>query len=184
MQNWLQEAARRRPAEATLLINVEVTHSRIVPGIEIRRHRNTHFDGGLRHPVEDIPSYSRPLHAPLTADTVMFRFTHKMVIKAPEDWMYVIPPPAGKTKLSPVIVVRRLAAHGDHGIDRGRTAHHLAARIFQRTAVKARFLHSLEHPVRTRISDSEEIADRNVKPDPVVIATSFQNQNTVVAIGR
>src|SRR5450755_1077582 len=105
MQNWLQEAARRRPAEATLLINVEVTHSRIGHGIEIRRHRNTHFDGGLRHPVEDIPSHSRPLHAPLTADTVMFRFTHKMIVKALEDWTDIVPAPAGEAELSPVIII-------------------------------------------------------------------------------
>ena len=144
----------------------------------------TLFDGSLGHAVEDIPPHARPLDAPLTADTMMFRFTHKMIVKALEDWTHVIPTPAGKTKLSPVIVISRLAAHGDHGIDCGGAAHHLAARILQRPAVKTRFLHCLEHPVRPRIADSEEIADRNVKPDPVVVATGFQYQNTVVTIGR
>jgi len=184
MQHWLQEATRCRPAEATLLIDVEVANAGVVPGIEVRRHWDTHFDGGLCHVVEDIPDRSWPLHAPLTADTVMFRCTHKMIVKALEDRTHVVPTPAGKTKLSPVIIIRRLAAHGDHGIDRRRTADHLPARIFQRTAVKARFLHCLEHPVGTWISDSKEITDWNVKPDPVVVAASFQNQNTVVTIGR
>ena len=133
MQHWLQEATRRRPAEATLLIDVEVADAGIVPGIEVRRHRDTHLDGGLRHAVEHIPAHAWPLHAPLTADTVMFRFTHEMIVKALEDWTHVVPAPAGETKLSPVIIIRRLAAHGDHGIDRRRTANHLAARIFQRT---------------------------------------------------
>src|SRR5258705_7424180 len=111
MQHWLQEATRRRPAEATLLIDVKVANTGIVPGIEVRRHRDTHFDGGARHAVEDIPSHSRPLHAPLTADTVMFRFPHKMIVKALEDWTHVIPAPAGKTKLPPMIIISRLAAH-------------------------------------------------------------------------
>src|SRR5450631_3389561 len=175
MQHWLQEATRCRPAEATLLIDVEVANAGVVPGIEVRRHWDTHFDGSLRHAVEDIPVHSWPLHAPLAADTVMFRFTHKMIVKAPEDRTHVVPAPAGETKLSPVIIVRRLAAHGDHGIDRRRTADHLPAWIFQRTAVKARLALRLEHPIRPRIADGEEIANGNVKPDPVVVTTSFQN---------
>ena len=184
MQHRLQETTCRGPAEATPLIDVEVADTGIVPGIEVRRHRDTHLDGGLRHAVEHIPLHSRGLHAPLTADTVVFRFTHEMIVKALEDRTHIIPTPADETKLSPVIVIRRLAPHGNHGIDRGRTAHHLAARIFQRTAVKARFLLGLEHPIRTRVTDSEEVADRNVKPDPVVVAAGLQNQDTVVAIGR
>src|SRR6266404_1529074 len=111
MQHRLQEATRRRPAEATLLIDVKVANAGIVPGIEVRRHRDTHFDGGARHAVEDIPSHSWRLHAPLAADTVMFRFPHKMIVKALEDWAHVIPAPAGEAELSPVIVIRRLAAH-------------------------------------------------------------------------
>src|SRR5258707_15386116 len=184
MQHWLQESACRRPAEATLLIHVEVADSCIVPSIEVRRHRYAHFDGGLRHGVEHIPPHTRPFHTPLAADSMMFRFAQKMIIKSLEHWTDIVPAPAGEAELPPVIIIRRLATHGYHRIDRGRTADHLAARIFQRTAVKAGLALRFEHPVRTRIADGEEITDRNVKPDPVVVATGFQNQNTIVAIGR
>ena len=65
-----------------------------------------------------------------------------------------------------------------------RAADHLAARIGQRAAVEARLRLGLEHPVRARIADREEIADRNVEPDPVVVAAGFQEQHAVLGIGR
>ena len=80
MQHWLQEATRCRPVEATLLIDVEVANAGVVPGIEVRRHWDTHFDGGPCDAVKDIPSHPRPLHAPLTTDAVMLGFAHKMIV--------------------------------------------------------------------------------------------------------
>ena len=58
-----------------------------------------------------------------------------------------------------------------------RAADHLAARIVQRAAVQARLGLGLEHPVRARIADGEQIADRNVEPDPVVLAAGLQQQH-------
>src|ERR1700746_3419039 len=183
MKYRLQEDARRRPAKATLLIDVKVTGARIVPGIEVRRHRDTHLDGRLRHVVKYIPLHAGSFDTPLATDSMMLRFAQKMIVKALEDWTHVIPAPAGEAQLTPVIIISRLSAHRNHGIDRGRTADPLAPRILQRPAVKARFALCLEHPVRPRIANGEKIADRNMKPDPVVVATGFQNQNTAVASG-
>src|SRR5246500_885271 len=182
MKHRLQEAARRRPAKATLLMGVEVTGTGIVPGIEVRYHRDTHLDGRLRHVVKYIPLHAGSFHTPLAADSMMLRFAHKMIVKALEDWTHVIPAPAGEAQLTPVVIISSLSAHRNHGIDRGRTADHPAPRIFQRPAVKARFALCLEHPVRPRIANGEKIADRNMKADQVVVATGLQNQNTAVAI--
>src|SRR6266702_8403291 len=102
MKHWLQEAARRRPAKATLLIDVEVADTGIVPGIEVRCHRDTHLDGRLRHVVEYIPLHARSFHTPLATDSMMFRFAQKMVIKALEDWTDLVPAPTGEAELSPV----------------------------------------------------------------------------------
>ena len=83
-----------------------------------------------------------------------------------------------------MIVVAGLPAHVDHGVDRRGAADHLAARIIQAAAVEARLGFGLEHPVGARIADREQIADRNVEPDPVVAAAGFQQQHAVVRIGR
>ena len=83
-----------------------------------------------------------------------------------------------------MIVVGGLAAHIDHGVDGRRAADHLAARIIQAAAVEARLRLGLEHPVRARIADREQVADRNVKPDPIVAAAGFQDQHALGRIGR
>ena len=82
-----------------------------------------------------------------------------------------------------MIVIAGLAAHRQHGVDRGRAAHRLAARIIELAAVEARLGHGLEHPVAARIADQVEIADRNVKPDPVVMPAGFQQQHALFGIG-
>src|SRR5260370_38541595 len=92
--------------------------------------------------------------------------------------------PARKTERSPVVVVRGLSPHRDHGVYGGRAADHLAAGIGQRATVEAGFRLGSKHPVRTGIADREEIADRDVKPDPVVAAACFQDQDAVFGIGR
>ena len=83
-----------------------------------------------------------------------------------------------------MIVVGGLAAHVDHGVDRRRAADHLAARIIEAAAVEALLRLGLEAPVRARIADGEQIADGNMKPDPVVAAAGFEHEHAPVAIGR
>ena len=56
--------------------------------------------------------------------------------------------------------------------------------IGQRAAVEARFGLGPEHPVRTRVADREQVTDRNVEPDPVVVAAGLQDQHPVGRIGR
>ena len=65
-----------------------------------------------------------------------------------------------------------------------RAADHLAARIVQRAAVEPRLGLGLEHPVGARIADREQVADRDVKPDPVVLAAGFEQQHAVLRVGR
>ena len=82
-----------------------------------------------------------------------------------------------------MIVIGGLAAHIDHGVDRRRAADHLAARIIEAAAVEARLRLGLEAPVRARIADREQIADRNVKPDPIVAAAGFEDEHALVGVG-
>ena len=83
-----------------------------------------------------------------------------------------------------MIVIGSLSAHRDHGVDGRRAADHLAAGIGQRTAVETGLGLGSKHPVRPRIADREQVADRDVKPDPVIVAAGFQDQHPVSRIGR
>jgi hypothetical protein len=60
---------------------------------------------------------------------------------------------------------------------------HLAAWIIEAAAVEAFFGLGLETPVGARIADGEQIADRDVKPDPVVAAARFENQDALAGVG-
>jgi hypothetical protein len=122
------------------------------------------------------------LDPPLAAGPVMLGVAQKMIVEPLEDRQHVVPAPTGEAKLPPVVVIRRLAAHRDHGIDRRTAADHLAARIVERPPIEARLLLGLEHPVRTGIADGKEIADRNMEPDPVVAPAGFQHQHARLGI--
>ncbi len=82
-----------------------------------------------------------------------------------------------------MIVVGGLTAHVDHGVDGGGAADHLAAGIVEAAAVEPRFRLGLEHPVRARIADGEEIADRDVEPNPVVHAPGFEQEHAHSGVG-
>jgi hypothetical protein len=116
--------------------------------------------------------------------SVMLAFSHEMVFEPAEGRQHVVPAPTLETELAPVIVVRRLTPHGDHGVDGGRAADDLAPGISQGTPVEPRLRLGLKHPVGTGIADGEEITDRHVKPDPVVRAARFEQEDARAGSGR
>ncbi|MFK4508920.1 hypothetical protein ABIF81_004098 [Bradyrhizobium daqingense] len=184
VQCRLEEAACRRPAPAALLVDVEVAGALVVTGVEIRDALDAHLLGGVADGVENGPRQPRRFDAPAAPSAVMLAGAEEVVFELLEQRQHVVIAPAGHTELAPVIVIGSLSAHRDHGIDRRAAADHLAAGIGQRAAVQARLGLGLEHPVRARIADREEIADGNVEPDPIVVAAGFEGEDAVVAIGR
>src|SRR4029077_18953962 len=60
---------------------------------------------------------------------------------------------------------------------------HLAARIVEAAAVEPLLRLGLEHPVRARIADGEEIDDRDVEPDPAVLAAGLEQQHARRRVG-
>ncbi|MEH2516202.1 hypothetical protein V1279_001775 [Bradyrhizobium sp. AZCC 1610] len=184
VQHRLEKAARRRPAAAALLVDVEIAHPFIVAGVEIRNAPDAHFLGGVADRVENGPGQPRRLDPPAAAGAVMFALAEEMILQPPEQRLYVVIAPAGQAELPPVIVIGGLSAHRDHGVDGGGAADHLAARIGKRPPVEPGLCLGLEHPVRARIADRKEIADRDVKPDPVVVAAGLEDQHAVFRIGR
>ena len=101
----------------------------------------------------------------------------------PEERQHVIGTPAGEPELAPMVVIGGLAAHVDHGVDGRGAADHLAARIVEAAAVEALLRLGLEHPIRARIADGEEIADGDVEPDPIILAAGFEQQHARCRIG-
>ncbi len=184
LQGGLEETARRRPAAAALLVDVEIADTLIVAGVEIRDPPDPHLFGGVADRVQDRPGQPRRLDPPAAAGAVVGAFAEKMILEPPERGQHVVITPAREPELAPVVVVGGLSPHRDHGVDGGGTADHLAAGIGQRAAVEAGFRLGPEHPVRAGIADGEEVADRDVKPDPVVVAAGLQDQHAVFGVGR
>src|SRR5579871_933246 len=89
----------------------------------------------------------------------------------------IIPAPAGEAELAPVIVVGGLAAHRNHRVDRRAAADHLAARVGEGPPVQASLGFGPVHPVGARVADCKQVADRDVEPDPVVVAAAFEHQH-------
>ena len=108
----------------------------------------------------------------------------EMVLVPLEIFQHVVPAPAGKPELAPMVVIGRLAAHVDHGIDGGAAADHLAARISEAAAVERRLGFGAKAPVRPGVADREQIAAGDVKPDPIVAPACLQQQHPVARIGR
>src|ERR1700733_3825112 len=94
----------------------------------------------------------------------------------------IVPAPTGEPELAPMIVIGRLAAHIDHGVDRGRAADNLTARVTQAAAIETFFGFGLEAPVRARITDGKQISDGDVKPYPIVAAAGFEQKHALVGV--
>ena len=183
IEHRLEEAARGRPAPPEFLVDVEIARALVVAGVEIVDRLDAGLGGGLAKLLEQVPAHARRFDAPFAADRVMRTRSQKMMFVLLEDRQHVAPAPAGEPELAPMIVVRGLPAHVDHGIDRRRAADHLAARIGEAAAVEPLVRLGAEHPVGARIADREQIADRDVEPDPVVPPASLEQQHALAWIG-
>ena len=184
MQRRLEEGARRRPAPAALLVDVKGAAPFVVAGVEVHDRFDVGLLGRPAERIEQIPSHARRLDAQLAADAMRGALAEEVIFVPLEIGQHVVPAPAGKPELAPMIVIGGLAAHVDHRVDRRRAADHLAARIIEAAAIEAFLRLGLEAPVRARIADREQIADGNMKPNPIVAAAGFEQQHAPVAIGR
>ena len=76
-----------------------------------------------------------------------------------------------------MVIVRRLAAHVDHAVDRRASAEHLAARVDEASPVETRLGRGLHHPVRARVADAVQVSDRNADPVVRVAAPGFEQEH-------
>ena len=97
---------------------MEVAETLVVAGVEVGKFLDAHLARGVSHGVEDFPRQPRLLDAPAAAGAVVLGVTEEMILQPLEAGPHIVPAPAGETQLPPVVVVGRLSAHGDHGVDR------------------------------------------------------------------
>ena len=120
-------------------------------------------------------------HPQWTADTVEFVRAALVVLRLLEERQHRIPVPALAAKLAPVVVIRRIAAHIHHAVDRTGAAEHLAARQIQRAVVQCLLGRAVEHPVDARIGKCLGVADGNVDPRIAVANAGFQQQHPIAS---
>ena len=183
LQRRPQEPSRRAPAPAALLVHLEIGRAGIVAGVEVVDLGDTSLFRRVAHSVQEVPAQARIFHPPLAAPAVHVVGRPLVVLVFHEHRQHVVPAPAGQSHLAPAVVVARLATHVDHGVDGRGAAQHLAARIGELAPVEPRLGLRAEQPVRARVADGEEIADRDVEPDPVVAPAAFDKQHAVPGIG-
>ena len=183
VEDRFEEAARRAPPPSAPLVDVEIVGAFVVAAVEVVDLGDADLGRRVAHRVEDRPRHARPFDPPFAARAVQFVGAAVIVLVALEERQHVVPAPALEAELAPAVVVGGLAAHIDHAVDGGRSAEHAAARIGDRAAVEPLLRRGLEPPVGARTADGEEIADRNVQPDPVVAAARFEQQHAMARIG-
>ena len=180
--NGLQEGGGCAPAPAPPLVDLEIVGALVVAAVEVADFRNADLDAGVAHGVENWPGQPLPFDPPFAARAVPVRASAVVVLMAQEMGLHVLPAPAFEAELAPAVIVGRLPAHVDHAVDRRTAAERLAARIGDGPAVEAGLLLGHEHPVRTRIVERVEIADRDMEPDPVVLAAGLEQEHAMAGI--
>ena len=189
VQHGAQEALGGVPADAGLLVDVEIAAALVVAAVEVLDLG----DAGLAPP----PRGTRPgspsgcaassmRHSPPRAcrSSKASGVERPLVLVLLEVGQHVVPAPAGIAHLPPGVVVARLAAHVDHAVDRRAAAQHAPARIGEAAAVQAGLGGGLEAPVGARVAHQVEVADGDVDPVVVVPAARLQQQHAPGRIGR
>ena len=165
------------PSPAFALIHLEIVAALVVATGEVLHRRDTCLIGGLAKRVENLPRNAQSLDAPLAARAVKIAGAAMVIFHALVQRQHVVPAPAGISQRRPAVIVLALAAHVDHSVDRRTAPEHAPAGIAQLAPVQAGIRRRLEHPVRSRVADAVEIADRDVDPVPVIRPPGLQQQH-------
>ena len=83
-----------------------------------------------------------------------------------------------------MVPVFLLSAHVDHRVDRRAAAQNAAARVVDRAAREVLIGLGAVAPVGARIRYGVQVADRDIDPEPVVLAAGLEEQDSVLRILR
>ena len=192
----VQERIGHRPATASPLVDVEVRAAGVVAPVELVDRCDAHLGGGGLPGVQDLPAHPGPLDADLSPGAVPVVGPAEVVLQVLVDrqglsgipWIprtvRATPPPALVAGgLGPLVVIAGLTAHVDHGVDRRAAADHPAPRVVNAAPGQPRVGFGGEAPVGARVGNRVQIADRNLDPEPVVVAAGFDQEHPVIRVG-
>ena len=178
-----QEGVGRAPAPAAPLRHLKIARPQIVAAVEVGGFGHAILAGGQAETVEQIPAQPLPLDPYLAACAMGGARPILMILRPHEIGQDIVPAPADIAGLPPAIIIGGLAAHVDHAVDRAAAADHPAARIGDGAGAKAGRRLGLQAPVGARIAHAIKIADRDLYPQPVILAARLQQQHAVARIG-
>ncbi|MDR8730798.1 hypothetical protein FEQ04_05139 [Burkholderia pseudomultivorans] len=139
-------------ADAFLRRAVEVVVERVAG-----RMRGLDESFGERIAKAQIRYRERPVRAVPRIGAALVAF------RAAEIRQHVLPAPAGRAELRPLVVVARMAARIDHRVDRARAAHPAPARLIAAPPAETRLRHGLVAVVGAELERHERRdADRHV----------------------
>ena len=181
------------------LIDLEIAHTLVVSAVEVIGGGDAGLLCGLSKSVQNVPAQALTFHAPLTAAAnalvavqaaefladlgQLIGIQPPVVFMLAKRGQHLVPAPGIVSRqLGPLLIVAGLTAHVDHAVDAGAAAQGLAARIAQAAAVEAGVGLGLIEPVGARIAYAVEVADGNVNPVVVVLATGLDEQHPVVLL--
>ena len=179
----MQIGGRRAPARTAFLRHLKQAAAELDRAVEIRIERQAgllrRFDEGVaqRVGVGTLGNVERPVGA------VEFIVQALVALGFLEVGQNVGIAPARITELPPMIVVGRLAAHIDHGVDGTRAAEQPAARPIHAPALHRRLRRRLVAPV---VSGPGELGDagRHAHKKRFVRAAGFEQQHLGFGFGR
>ena len=170
MGGWVEECDRTAAPQAPALCDLVATDAFLIRAVEVRIERQTCL---LRRLDKDM---AERIGVGTLRDIERAVFTVKAIMQALvalgllEVRQHVVVAPAGIAELTPMIVIGRLPAHIDHGIDRARAAKEAAARPIHAPALhrhlRRGFVSGMERSTAALLLWSREIrAARNPAPD-------------------
>ena len=169
--------ARRTPAFAVFLRHLVDAEAFMVVGIEILAQAELRFLRGLQESLLHGISGAQFVDGERAALAVIFAVEIGIVFRALEIGQHVGERPAGIAERGPLVVIAAVAADIDHGVDRGRAAEPLAARLIADAAVEALLRHGVEGPVVDVAGDHQHQRERRRHHPIVVLAAGIQQRH-------
>ena len=158
----VQIGDRRRAALAILDRQLVIGSALLRRPIDVVHHRQAHLAAGLQHRVRDRMMRGHIRHVERTALAVTGQTPPLLMFRLEEIGQAVVKGPALAAQLTPTVIIRRLTAHIEKAVDRGRTAQHLAARPAVNPPAGGGIGLCLVEPVDLGIVQRGGVADRHM----------------------
>jgi hypothetical protein len=172
----MQVSGCRAPAPAVFLRHLKEPAAQLHGAVEIRIERQAGLLRGLDEEMAERIRIGTLGDIERTVVAVKAVVQVLVALGPLEVRQHIVVAPAGIAELPPMIVVSRLAAHIDHGIDRARAANETAARPIHAPAFHRRLRRGFVTPVETRTGQVGD-AGRHAHIERIVGTAGLEQQH-------